>query len=98
MRKQAPILADIFQYGETRKINSPEWLQWFQELSDYYDRILKWVDPYNPNFGKAAPASAYLVDGLLAYANGAVGGWNPGSGKGYYRYNSAGGGSWEFVG
>lgn len=96
MRKQAPILADIFQYGETRKINSPEWLQWFQELSDYYDRILKWIDPYNANFGKAAPASAYLVDGLLVYANGTD--WDPGSGKGYYRYNSTGGGSWEFVG
>jgi len=49
---------------------------------------LVWLSPSaNPNLGKIAPLAEFLRDGLLAYADGTN--WNPGFGKGYYRYELA---------
>lgn len=55
---------------------------------------LWWLDPIiNPNCGKIEPTDEYKVDGKLAYADGVN--WNPGSGKGLYRYD---GSEWVLVG
>lgn len=52
---------------------------------------LQWISPsINPDCGTAEPPSQYLRAGLLAYADGSN--WDPGSGEGYYYYNS--GSSW----
>jgi len=58
--------------------------------------MLRWIDPlHNPDCGKKEPPAQYRKDGLLAYANGTD--WNPGSGKGYYRWNVTGS-VWVYVG
>jgi hypothetical protein len=55
-----------------------------------------WINPFmNKDLGTTAPPAEFLMDGLLAYADGTN--WNPGSGKGYYRYNTTGA-TWVFVG
>lgn len=55
----------------------------FQKLGD-----LVWLLPSaNPNIGKIEPLAEFKRDGLLAYADGTN--WNPGKGKGYYRYDLA---------
>jgi hypothetical protein len=47
-----------------------------------------WISPIlNRDLGAFEPSPEFLYDGLLAYADGTN--WNPGSGKGYYRYNLA---------
>lgn len=57
---------------------------------------LWWIDPLiNPDCGKVEPPATYRKDGKLAYADGVS--WNPGSGKGLYRYNGDTS-SWVFVG
>ena len=53
---------------------------------------MKWISPIvNKDCGKVAPTAEYLYDGLIAYADGEVTGWQPnGSGaKGLWRYNTA---------
>src|SRR3989304_1703836 len=43
------------------------------------------IDPFaNSDLGQAEPADK--LDGLLAYADGIT--WNPGSGKGFYRWDA----------
>ena len=57
---------------------------------------LVWLSPSaNPNLGKIEPLAEFKRDGLLAYADGSN--WNPGSGKGYYRYRLSDT-TWVFVG
>jgi hypothetical protein len=41
----------------------------------------------NPHFGESEPAANLRRDGFPAYADGVN--WNPGSGEGYYRYDTA---------
>lgn len=44
------------------------------------------TDPiFNGKIGQAQPPSEFLYDGRLAYADGSN--WDPGSGKGLYRYD-----------
>ena len=49
---------------------------------------LGWINPaINPTCGQIVPSAGYLVDGMLAYADGTN--WNPGGGKGFYRYTGS---------
>lgn len=70
-----------------------------QQMIAFINRLAKsifWLSPVmNRNLGKIAPPAEYLRDGLPAYANGTD--WNPGSGRGIYRYSTVSA-SWEFVG
>lgn len=55
-----------------------------------------WISPMlNEYLGQAEPPAELRRDGMLAYADGTN--WNPGSGKGLYRYNSTTS-AWVFVG
>lgn len=57
---------------------------------------LMWLSPIvNPAAGTVQPPAEYRYDGFLAYADGTN--WDPGSGKGFYRYE-IGGGTWVFIG
>ena len=57
---------------------------------------MKFMTPIgNKDYGKVAPNTEYLYDGLVAYANGTD--WDPGSGKGLYRYNTTTS-AWVLVG
>jgi len=50
-------------------------------------QCLGMIDPmFNQYIGQAVPPSAFLTDGRLAYADGTN--WDPGDGKGLYRYDS----------
>jgi len=92
MKTIAPTESPLF-HGEQLKVNTPNWLQYFQQMHDYYSKVLIWTDPYAVGFGKAEPTPK--VVGLLGYANGTD--WNPsGAGTvGYYRWNGA---AWVLVG
>jgi hypothetical protein len=74
-------------------IDSQAWRQWLSKFYDNYAAVGRWIDPYNPDFGKAEPSAKYKKVGLLAYANGTD--WNPGSGAGHYRYD---GNAWVYLG
>ena len=63
-------------------------------VNEIIDNI-RWIIPLDDTFGKAEPAARYKKDGRLAYADGVN--WNPGTGSGIYRYDSALA-SWEFLG
>jgi len=73
-------------------VGSPQYVLWFTELQALYKDVLRYIDPSNTQFGRAAPENP--VTGLLAFADGTS--WNPGSGEGYYRYTSIG--TWAYVG
>lgn len=83
MRK-APVERPLVFGVPASAVTDPTWLQWFQESFDYYQNVARWTDPTNPQFGKLAPPKP--LQGLLAYADGTN--WNPGAGKGLYRYDS----------
>jgi hypothetical protein len=68
------------------RINNGSWQGWFQKFDDYYNRILKWTDPDNIDFGKREPDPKFT--GMLAYADGTN--WDPISlGAGFYRYTGS---------
>lgn len=57
---------------------------------------LYWITPMlNEYLGQVEPPVELRRDGMLAYADGTL--WDPGSGKGLYRYNSATA-AWVFIG
>lgn len=57
-------------------------------LSDILTSDLKWIIPgLNPHLGSIEPPTKERRDGLLVYADGTN--WNPGKGKGFYRYDLA---------
>ncbi|MEW6096565.1 MAG: hypothetical protein AB1567_08575 [bacterium] len=59
-------------------------------------QALAYISPIlNLNLGQVEPTTDYKRDGILAYADGVN--FNPGSGKGLYRYDSSTS-SWVFVG
>jgi hypothetical protein len=91
MRTTAPTKAPLRIDDLSSVVNSPAWIEWFQRISDYYESISKWIDVGLGGIGNHEPINP--SEGLLAYANGV--GWNPGSGEGYYRYQS---GIWVVVG
>jgi len=70
-----------------------------EEISNVVNVILQALQFQSPiitnTMGDVAPPTKFLRDGMLAYANGSS--WDPGSGKGYYRYDSATL-SWIFMG
>ena len=72
--------------------------QW-QELAETINRmfgVLVWISPIlNPELGKVEPPAEYLRDNMLAMADGSD--WNPGSGKGLYRYDTDTS-SWVYIG
>ncbi len=70
-------------------LSDPSWQQWLAEVAAT-GASLAWIDPTNPQFGKAEPPH---TRGILAYANGTD--WDPGSGEGYYRWT---GQAWKLVG
>jgi len=85
MINQAPTNQSPF-FGDTQKIDNPQWVQWFQQFYDTYNNVFKYLDPTNPVFGKAEPSPKYT--GMIAFANGTD--WNPISGgAGYYRWTGA---------
>lgn len=64
-------------------------------VNELYD-LLYYVNPfYNDSLGAVEPPTRFKRDGFLAYANGTT--WNPGSGKGLYRWNATSS-AWVFVG
>ena len=65
-----------------------------QELQDSAGAVLHTIDKEgNPIFRILTAVPTTPVDGMLAIADGTT--WNPGSGKGLYRYD---GGAWNFCG
>jgi hypothetical protein len=70
-------------------LSSTVWQQWLAEVAAT-GKVLSYIDPTNPRFGKAEPPH---MRGLLAYANGTD--WNPGSGEGYYRWTGT---AWHYMG
>lgn len=88
MRTKAPTEKPVSFSDPESAVSSPAWIEWYQRVYDYYDQVLRWVDPYHVNFGKIEPTGTELKDGLIAYANGTD--WDPaGDGtKGYFWYNS----------
>ncbi len=92
MRYPAPTGSSIGQVQKDGSvILNPNWMEWFQRVSDYYDGVLKASDPGATLFGEIVPTNPGT--GLLAYADGVK--WNPGSGSGYYMWDGA---TWKFVG
>jgi len=70
---------DIVRKGETRGYPKPV------DQRDLFE-ILRWSLPAVwPEAGKSEPPDDIRFDGLLAYADGTN--WDPGSGKGYYRWD-----------
>lgn len=71
----------------------------YEESSGLINKCLDsllWLSPLiNEKVGHIEPPADYKRDGLLAYADGTN--WNPGSGKGVYRYNSTTS-TWVWVG
>jgi len=58
---------------------------------DLLFEALLWTSPLlNENLGETEPPEEYQIAGMLAYADGSN--WDPGSGEGYYYFNS--GGTW----
>lgn len=84
MRTPAPLNALMNDADATSMVNATTWRQWFSSFTDYYERVLKYTDPSNKDFGKTTPPS---TPGLMAWANGTD--WNPGGGKGMYYYDGA---------
>lgn len=84
MRTLAPTGSSLFQGGQG-VVNTPPWMQYFQQIFDYYTLVLKWIDPGAPGFGQFEPN--VKVKGLLAYADGIN--WTPDlSGiAGYYEWD-----------
>lgn len=65
----------------------PETKEDYIVLLNRLARALWWTAPsINPDCGKVEPPAGWRRDGQKAYANGVD--WNPGSGKGYYRWDS----------
>lgn len=78
---------------EGTQLTTPDVLTYFiNKLA----QSLGMIDPtFNQYLGQAAPPAEYLTDGRLAYADGTN--WDPGSGKGYYRYD-ADTSAWVYIG
>lgn len=83
MIERAPTQAQLTD--DKGRINNGSWQGWFQKFDDYYNRILKWTDPDNADFGTIEPSSKFT--GMIVYANGTA--WDPGNGAGYYRYTGS---------
>jgi len=69
-----PLAEGIFKWQDTAKT-----------INNIISAIF-WISPdVNKNCGEIEPPGEYKRDGLLAYADGTN--WDPGSGKGLYRYD-----------
>ena len=92
MRTLAPTQNPLFQNSPSI-INTPPWMQYFQQVFDYYTLALKWIDPGAPGFGQFEPD--VKVAGLLAYADGVN--WSPDSTgvAGFYEWDGT---VWVFLG
>lgn len=88
MRKPAPIAEPLFA-DPASVLQTQAWKQHFGEQGDYYEQVLRWTDPFHARYGMEEPPTKYRKKGLIAYADGAVGGWNPGEGAGEYWWNSS---------
>lgn len=80
--------------GDTNTVvNSSQWLQWFQQQQDYYDKVGKWIDPTNPNFGKILPQNAQK--GLIIFADGVNSDPTASGTAGYFWWD---GNKWNLLG
>jgi len=60
--------------------------QMVDTLNKIFEAIL-WISPIlNDKVGQAPPPDNFKRDGMLVYADGTN--WDPGDGKGYYRWDS----------
>lgn len=91
MRKPAPIQDPLFADIKST-IQTRSWKQHFGEQSDYYEQVLRWLDPFHPSYGKLEPPASVRKKGLTAYADGVK--WNPGEGAGEYWWN---GSAWKKI-
>jgi hypothetical protein len=64
-----------------------------QGEAKWYSALVFISPMINPELGKAEPPDEYKRNGMLAYADGTN--WNPGSGKGFYRYDTD---AWVYIG
>ncbi|MGD0229708.1 MAG: hypothetical protein ABSC19_05020 [Syntrophorhabdales bacterium] len=90
MRTEAPLKSPLFSNQPGSAIGDPSWVEWYQRLSDYYTQVLRYTDPYHPQFGKVEPPH---VTGMMAYADNVN--WKPGTQAGYYRWS---GSAWQYIG
>jgi hypothetical protein len=92
MRTLAPTQNSLFQGGQGI-VNTPPWIQYFQQVFDYYTLALRWIDPGAVEFGQHEPP--VKVVGLLAYADGVN--WSPDSSgvAGFYEWDGT---AWVFIG
>jgi hypothetical protein len=91
MRKPAPIQDPLFADARSA-IQTRSWKQHFGEQSDYYEQVLRWLDPFHPSYGMVGPPASVRKKGLTAYADGVK--WNPGEGAGEYWWN---GSAWKKI-
>jgi len=77
-----------------RQVESTETVT--RAINEIMDAMM-WLHPsFNPDLGKTEPPAAYRVDGLTAYANGSD--WNPGGGRGIYRWSVSATATWVLIG
>jgi hypothetical protein len=98
MLTPAPIRNNLFGTVYSLVVDKA-WKEYFARLDNQYEQVSRWTDPTHPDMGKVEPPTNVRRDGLLAYANGLVLGWQPNGvgAKGLWRWDS-GSGLWVFVG